>query len=181
MWCVIMLASLIQTVFELHHNFTSTKSSLIIIFYHTFLLLSKSGSYLLLVVFHKNKADICFLLNSFCNDNILKSPPPYLNKNDILNVTKNKLFFVLLVTCAISVVVFYIILYPIGVFAMPCLHKSCLVVYDYQIKCISPLFRTYIATVQLAFVIPVASISSIVTTSCLLTLKEICTTLKILW
>lgn len=179
-WYSILSISLFVSVSELCDNIKSSETSFVKIVYHAFLLFSKWVGYTVILLFNINAHEICQFFNCFYNtkpSNNLSTNHGLIPKRNI-KYNKDKIFYILTLGCAITECSFYSIFVPTVVLALPWLHCNRYGQMFGAFECSSHYFRPYIFAIQIVFLVPIAPIIS---TCCLVTLKEINTRLQNLW
>ncbi len=161
-WCLFLILSLLLTFYDLYHSiFSFRRLNLVRIVYHLFLLLVKTATITVSIVFDEKSCEICKLLNSLT----------YLSFK-IINRKPSKLFQIVYNTGTFGFGIFYLFFTPLVAIAFPCTHTSPLVRIFFT-DCNSTVFRVLICFTQFAFMLPVSAIGSTGYSLLLLTLSDL--------
>lgn len=172
-----LLFSILLSAHETYSNFSvqSDSKSILTILYHAFLVLLKFSSSTYIIVFNRNAFEIVQLLNYMC-----KNEPNILAYNRNQKCLQSKLFSAMVFTIGISLSVFFILFLPFVAVVLPCLHERQIFTMYFS-SCNRLWFRLYLFTTQVIYMAPIALLSPILSTACLVTLNEILNALKNLW
>ncbi len=165
-WRIILFVPLAIIVSHLVSGFLFTNSTkLIANIYQLCFLFNKLGTVSFIYVFHENATEITYLLYSLFQCN-----PKY--KCKITNKTHEALFFASILTCVIGVFLFYSVVSPTVVFALPCLYESPITKL-FGWRCSSMFFRIVISLFELVSMSATCGVGIVVLPVFLVTLEEI--------
>lgn len=176
-WRILLLISWVFILTELISNIFIAKNDKIATnIYQLYIVLARSATISYIYVFQTKSQDISHLLNCL----IRKPRTNLFHKNKTNNKKHRAMILASMFACSVGIAVFYSIVMPAVVFALPCLYESPLTK-RLNWRCKIILSRVIVSLMEFIFFLPTSAAGSVVIPVFLIALDETRNELQNLW